>query len=170
MPCALEQLMRRAKQRLAFVRFLLAALLLVVPASAGADSAGQVLYVTYCASCHGVDGRGNGPVAGSLVKQPADLTKLDKRFGVPISRSKLSEFIDGRAEVIAHGPRDMPVWGRLFKEEVGPGLPGTEDTTRRAIDVIVDYLISIQSIQGATGGRPNRGVEIGLDLRVAPLG
>ena len=43
------------------------------PAMAGAESAGRVLYTTYCASCHGVDGRGSGPVAGSLVVRPSDL-------------------------------------------------------------------------------------------------
>jgi hypothetical protein len=135
---------------------------LAIPAAAVADSAGRVLYTTHCASCHGVDGRGEGPVARSLVKRPPDLTKLTKRFGMPISRSKLAEFIDGRADVIAHGPRDMPVWGKQFKQEVGPGLPATEDTMRRAIDVIVDYLITIQAIQGAAW-TPSRSHGVALD-------
>ncbi len=115
-------------------------------------------------SAHGTFGHqmiATGPVARSLVKQPPDLTKLTKRFGTPISRSKLAEFIDGRADVIAHGPRDMPVW-KQFKQEVGPGLPATEDTMRRAIDVIVDYLITIQAIEGAAW-TPSRSHGVALD-------
>jgi mono/diheme cytochrome c family protein len=124
-------------------------LLLAVPATTSAESAGRILYTTHCASCHGVDGRGNGPVAGALVMRPSDLTKLTKRFGMPLERSKLVEYIDGRIDVKAHGPREMPVWGERFDQELGPGMLATEDTKHRTIDVIVEFLISIQSIQGA---------------------
>jgi mono/diheme cytochrome c family protein len=131
------------------VRLLLGALLLAIPATASAESAGQVLFTTHCASCHGVDGRGSGPVAGSLVVRPSDLTRLTKRYGMPLDRSKLAEYIDGRIDVKAHGPREMPVWGERFDQELGPGMLSTEDTKRRTINVIIDFLISIQMIQGA---------------------
>jgi hypothetical protein len=130
-------------------RLLLGALLLAIPATASAESAGRVLFTTHCASCHGVDGRGGGPVAGSLVVRPSDLTRLTKRYGMPLDRSKLAEYIDGRIDVKAHGPREMPVWGERFDQELGPGMLSTEDTKRRTINVIIDFLISIQMIQGA---------------------
>jgi hypothetical protein len=131
------------------LQLLLGAVLLAVPATAAAESAGRVVFTTYCASCHGVDGRGHGPVAGALVTQPSDLTKLTKRFGMPLQRSKLAEYIDGRIDVKAHGPREMPVWGERFDWDLGPGMLATEDTKRRTIDVIIEYLSSIQTIQGA---------------------
>jgi mono/diheme cytochrome c family protein len=120
-------------------------------------SPGQALYQTYCASCHGSDARGSGPVAPALLTKPPDLTRLTRKHGIPLDRKRIAEFIDGRLDVLAHGPRDMPVWGERFKEELDPGLPATEDTTRRIIDRIVDYLMSIQSLQGATttGGEPH---------------
>ena len=40
---------------------------------------GKQMYVSYCAPCHGVDGKGNGPVAAALKKQPADLAVLSKK-------------------------------------------------------------------------------------------
>jgi hypothetical protein len=141
--------MEQRRRYVPCAQLLLAVLTLAIPATAGADSAGRVLFTTHCASCHGVDGRGNGPVAGSLVQRPSDLTKLTKRYGVPLPRGKLAEFIDGRIAVKAHGPRDMPVWGERFDVDLGPGVLATEDTKRRTIDVIVDYLVSIQEIQGA---------------------
>jgi mono/diheme cytochrome c family protein len=128
---------------------LLGVLLLAIPATASAEPAGRVLFTTHCASCHGVDGRGNGPVAGSLVMRPSDLTKLTKRFGMPLARNKLAEYIDGRIDVKAHGPREMPVWGERFDQELGQGMLSTEDSKRRTIDVIIEFLISIQAIQGA---------------------
>jgi mono/diheme cytochrome c family protein len=111
---------------------------------------GELLYSTYCGSCHGEDGRGNGPVAKYLIGKPTDLTKLTKKHGVPPIPSKVAKVIDGRMSVPSHGPREMPVWGRKFKEELGPGQSTTEDATRRTIDSIVNYLVSIQSIQGAS--------------------
>ncbi len=135
--------------RVTFVGVAIAAVLLFfTPADTRADGAGPLLFNTYCASCHGADARGDGPVASMLRVSPPDLTRLDRRFGVPLERDKLAEYIDGRRDVLAHGSRDMPVWGRQFQEEL-LGQPATEDTTRRTIDSIVDYLISIQQVRGA---------------------
>ena len=62
----------------------------------------------YCA-CHGLTGEGNGPVARSLVTPPANLRLLSDRYGNPLPGDQVARFIDGRADVRAHGPRDMPV-------------------------------------------------------------
>lgn len=138
----------------------LAATALGAAAPAAADEhAGRVLYVTYCASCHGIDATGDGPVAKSLVRKPPDLTRLAERFGSPLSPSKVAEYIDGRLDVLAHGPRDMPVWGERFKTDPEPGQPVTEDSGRLSIRVIVDYLLSIQAVQDA--GRGPEGPALG---------
>jgi mono/diheme cytochrome c family protein len=122
-------------------------LLLATPL-ASAESVGHDLYLTYCAACHGLEAEGNGPVADALIVRPPNLTNLTRRFGMPLPRDKVAEYIDGRRDVRAHGSREMPVWGERFQEDL-VGLPATEDTTRRIIESIVDYLISIQQIRGA---------------------
>jgi len=109
---------------------------------------GAELYETYCAACHGTDAKGSGPVAEVLKIEPSDLTQLGRRFGMPLDRDRVAKYIDGRMSVLAHGPRDMPVWGNQLTDEL-IGQPATEDTKRRTIDAIVDYLVSIQRIHAA---------------------
>ena len=103
----------------------------------------------YCASCHGVDGTGDGPVAPSLKTKPADLTVLSKYNGGVFPGQEVQDFIDGTRPVVAHGPQEMPVWGypaklppdRLrgtFKPEFTP----VEVEAR--IKLIVDFVKSIQ--------------------------
>jgi mono/diheme cytochrome c family protein len=129
-----------------------AAALVGSPASAQGPSpgvaAGRVLYLSYCASCHGVSGEGNGPVAESLRQPPTDLTRLAERHGTPLPRQELAEFIDGRRDVAAHGPRDMPVWGRRFVEP-SPGGPSSEPVADEAIQRLLDFLASIQRFDSA---------------------
>ncbi len=103
---------------------------------------GQAEFMQYCSPCHGADGKGGGPVAASLKVPPPDLTNLAERYGSPLSRAKLAEFIDGRRRVGAHGPGDMPVWGEKFFGDVPNRVPETERRTK--VDVVVRYLMSIQ--------------------------
>lgn len=117
-------------------------------------TAGASLFLTYCASCHGTGGEGNGPVAGALRTPPPDLTRLVERYGTPLPRARLAGFIDGREYVAAHGPREMPVWGNVFFEDVGPSSPDPEASKRKTIAVLLDYLESIQRVQDAA--RPRR--------------
>ena len=70
----------------------------------------EVLYRQLCASCHGLEGAGDGPTAGALSPSPTDLTRL--RSGVP----ELMKVIDGRRTVRAHGTAAMPVWGEVFEQ------------------------------------------------------
>lgn len=107
------------------------------------------LYVSYCARCHGLDGRGGGDDADGLLVPPPDLTRLHERYGTPLPRERIAAFIDGREDVAAHGPRDMPVWGeRLFEGDSGPPQ-GVEASKRRAIDLLVDYLEALQGFDEA---------------------
>jgi mono/diheme cytochrome c family protein len=103
---------------------------------------GQKYFVRYCASCHGTNGTGDGPVAKSLSKPPANLRLLSDRFGSPLPAAKLAELIDGRDAVRAHGTADMPVWGeRLYA--MGQGERG-ELGINEIIGKIVAYLDTIQ--------------------------
>jgi mono/diheme cytochrome c family protein len=78
---------------------------------------GKTAYETYCAGCHGISGKGDGPRANSLTKPPADLTQIRNKNGGRFPSSELFDIIDGREEVAAHGPRDMPVWAKIFKRQ-----------------------------------------------------
>ena len=71
---------------------------------------GEALYRRYCASCHGISGRGDGPAARSLAVAPTDLTQLH------MSVQELMQVIDGRTAVQAHGSSEMPVWGEIFEQ------------------------------------------------------
>jgi mono/diheme cytochrome c family protein len=83
----------------------------VVPMSQTSASSGKQMFTSYCASCHGVDGKGNGPVAGSLKKQPADLTVLSKNNGGKFPSEHVMAVLEFGAKEGAHGTSQMPVWG-----------------------------------------------------------
>jgi mono/diheme cytochrome c family protein len=104
---------------------------------------GQHYFVQYCSACHGVDGRGNGPVAPALRPPPADLTRIAQRHGGHFPDAEVAAQIDGRAVVAAHGSREMPVWGVRFEEKFGGEAIG-EEAVRGHLLVLIDYLKSIQ--------------------------
>lgn len=102
------------------------------------------LYEGLCSSCHGLTGRGDGPVAPLLKIGVPDLTRLAYRDGGEFPTEDVRRTIDGRWDRRAHGARDMPVWGwQLY------GSPAENDAEERArvdsmIDRLVQYLRSIQ--------------------------
>jgi mono/diheme cytochrome c family protein len=109
-----------------------------------ADASGRDMYLRYCASCHGADGRGDGPLAGALTKTPADLTQLAKSNGGRYDERAVMAVIDGRRQVAAHGTRDMPVWGVIFEEE-GRGEPYPAYHALLQSRLLVDHLATIQA-------------------------
>ncbi len=104
---------------------------------------GQVTYATYCANCHGKDGRGAGEIAPTLKVKPTDLTRLAKENGGVFPAERMREVVDGRADVAAHGGREMPVWGDTF---VWPekDTPKRREEVQHRIGELVAYLESIQ--------------------------
>jgi mono/diheme cytochrome c family protein len=102
---------------------------------------GHALYLRYCASCHGLTGEGDGAMARALTTPPANLRHLSDRYGNPLPEDQIARFIDGRADVKAHGPRDMPVWGERFYRET----QGSERAVKRRIANLVAYLQTIQT-------------------------
>jgi len=77
---------------------------------------GRGLFLGHCASCHGGDARGRGPVAAVLKVPPSDLTRIAARRSGRFEPGEVAAFIDGRFEVAAHGRREMPVWGRVYDD------------------------------------------------------
>ena len=73
------------------------------------------MYQTWCASCHGVTGKGDGPAATALKQAPTDLTQLSKKNSGRFPTQRVRDFIEGNAADAAHGSREMPVWGQVFR-------------------------------------------------------
>ena len=83
------------------------------------------LYERFCASCHGVEGRGDGPVAEAFTARVPDLTRLAERAGGEFPAERVRLTIDSGA-VDAYGPRHMPVWGYVFRVEEGADFEAME--------------------------------------------
>jgi mono/diheme cytochrome c family protein len=106
--------------------------------------AGAALYDLHCATCHGLEGRGNGPMAPALILQPPPLNGLSaKHGGFPMLR--VVSRIDGRDPLVSHGS-PMPVYGPFFEGDDTPlkAETGQPIMTSRPIVDLVAYLQSIQ--------------------------
>ena len=114
--------------------------------SAQDQDVGQANFRISCASCHGAEGKGNGPVSGQLKVPPPDLTVLTKKNNGVFPVSHVYEIIDGRQAVIAHGTRDMPIWGFLYslEQHVQGAAIDPDPIVRMRILSIIDYLSRIQ--------------------------
>lgn len=107
---------------------------------------GLIEYELACMPCHGIDGRGDGDRSTSLKTPPPDLTRIEKANQGLFPFKRVSEIIDGRASLAAHGTREMPVWGLRYRIPAEPS-ENPDDIEKRArtqIDALVKYLISIQ--------------------------
>ena len=105
---------------------------------------GLELYGRLCASCHGVEGRGDGPVAPLIKIGVPDLTRIAARDGGEFPTADVRLIIDGRTDRRAHGPRDMPVWGWQLYDISNPDYANERARTNSMIDRLVTYLQSIQ--------------------------
>lgn len=102
---------------------------------------GPDLFAFYCASCHGRDGRGGGPVTPALKLAVPDLTMMAAREAGVFPRARVTAIVTGTQApaIAAHGSRDMPVWGPVFRAL-------DADTARNAVRIqnLVAYVESIQ--------------------------
>jgi len=80
------------------------------------EMSGAEMYRTYCASCHGVDGKGAGPAAPAFRKAPPDLTLIARKNNGEFPAFRITHIIDGYEVLAAHGSREMPVWGDYFRD------------------------------------------------------
>ena len=100
---------------------------------------GSDLFREYCAACHGVDGRGNGPAAAALRTKPPDLTTIKKRNGDTFPAKRVRETIAGNERITAHGSREMPIWGPIFHQ-----VERDRDWGYVRLENVTKYLESIQ--------------------------
>jgi len=128
----------------------LVVLALVAAGSAHAgDDAGRKLYTRYCASCHGREGRGDGPVAAALGEKPKDLTQIAAEHDGYFPLDAVVEAIDGTRTIRAHGVSEMPVWGEAFQVEASSPIE-QEILIRGKVIVIATYVRSLQAAPRAS--------------------
>ena len=117
----------------------------------GARELSKAEFNKSCAQCHGVTGKGDGPLGMYLTKAPADLTKLSQQSGGVFPFARLYDVIDGRSEVLAHGPREMPVWGDAYTQEMQNRWPTDvlsealiQTVARMRILMLIEYISTLQ--------------------------
>lgn len=101
---------------------------------------GKQTYKEYCAACHGLDGKGNGPAASSLRKQPANLTTIAKRHGGKFPDEYVKSVLQFGLGFSSHGSSEMPVWGPIFQYVENYN----EAAVRRRINNLCEFLETIQ--------------------------
>jgi mono/diheme cytochrome c family protein len=111
---------------------------------------GKMQYDSACAVCHGPAGKGDGPLKSQLVSRVSDLTALARNNNGVFPFDRVYQIIDGRQEVKAHGPREMPVWGRdfnmqssIFFENYPPY--DNESNARSRMLALTEYLYRLQA-------------------------
>lgn len=111
---------------------------------------GKAEYESSCAVCHGAKGKGNGPMRSQLVKRVPDITLLARHNHGVFPFDHVYQVIDGRAQVLAHGPREMPVWGRIFTRQSSiyfENFPimDAEAAARSRIMALAEYIYRLQA-------------------------
>jgi len=111
-----------------------------VPITSTPSNSGKDMYNSYCAVCHGTDGKGKGPAASAMKAPPTDLTALAAKNGGQYPSAHVSAVIRGQAALPSHGSADMPVWGPLFSSI----SQGHEAQVQQRISNLVKYIESLQ--------------------------
>lgn len=123
-------------------------LVLALGGSAAAQdmSYGEAEFMSSCASCHGIEARGDGPMLEVLRQRPTDLTTLQRENGGVFPYNRVYATIDGRFQVPSHGDREMPIWGRHFIEEDTKtfGEKAGEIVTDERIHELTNYIQTLQ--------------------------
>ena len=129
----------------------------VTPQQGPRADLGKLSYESNCASCHGLTGQGDGPMALHLTRKVPDLTTLARRNNGILPAAEMYNVIVGEKQIPSHGSRDMPVWGQEFRIQgsrehgvvVGDRYLGMfpydeEAYVRARILMIVEYINRIQ--------------------------
>ena len=111
-----------------------------VPVSSTRPDSGVEMFKTYCAACHGVDGKGDSPAAGALKVTPPDLTMLAHTNGGKYPAAQVVQVITGTDAISAHGGSEMPFWGPVFHSL----SPSNDAIVKLRIANLVKYIESLQ--------------------------
>ena len=103
-------------------------------------SSGEKMYRSYCAACHGNDGKGDGPASAAFKSRPSDLTALARRNAGKFPELRVFAAINGDLHVTAHGSKDMPTWGAVFRQMQGADVASVNLRIRN----LTKYVESLQ--------------------------
>ena len=95
---------------------------------------GRTDFLSKCAGCHGVDGKGTGPMTSKLKRKPADLTALAKNNNDVFSADAIAAVIDGRG----CGPAPQARNANLGMSARATARPAEESLPTRTIDSLLD--------------------------------
>jgi len=112
-----------------------------VPITNTPSNSGAEMFKSYCAVCHGTDGKGSGPAATAMKVPPTDLTLLAQKNGGKYPSAHVASVIRGQATLPSHGSEDMPVWGRLFSTI----SQGHESQVQQRVANLVEYIGTLQA-------------------------
>jgi len=111
------------------------------PIKQTSPASGKEMFVQYCAPCHGIDGKGNGPAASAMKSQPTDLTQLARKHDGKYPANSIASVLKFGGGPSAHGSADMPVWGPLLQS-----LDKFHDTAvQQRVSNIVSYIETLQA-------------------------
>jgi mono/diheme cytochrome c family protein len=99
------------------------------------------MYMNYCASCHGKDAKGHGPAAPALKAAVPDVTTMAKRNGGKFPNAHVQQVIKGDTALVAHGSKEMPVWGPVFRSL----SQGDQSLVQLRITNLANYIESLQT-------------------------
>ena len=110
------------------------------PVASTSVSSGREMYRSYCAACHGNDGKGDGPASAALKSSPSDLTVLARRNAGKFPDLRVLTAINGDLHVTAHGSKDMPSWGAVLSQMDSTDVAGVNLRIRN----LTKYVESLQ--------------------------
>lgn len=113
----------------------------IIPVSKTSPTSGKQMFTSYCAPCHGVDGKGHGPAASALKTQPTDLTELSKNNRGRFPDTHVAAVMQFGSDVQVHGSAEMPVWGPILGKM---DMTNTQERQLR-ISNLSRYLESVQT-------------------------
>lgn len=101
---------------------------------------GAQIFRHYCAACHGADGRGHGPASVTMKHALPDLTRISQRNSGTFPFLRVKKVIEGEDPgPLAHGNREMPMWGPIFHE-----IDSDMDLGEVRLDAITKHLELMQ--------------------------
>jgi mono/diheme cytochrome c family protein len=115
---------------------------LVVPVNKTPAENGKQMYFSYCASCHGAEGRGDGPAGLALRQPPTDLSALSRNNGGKFPTQHVIAVLQFGSQASAHGSAEMPIWGPVFGRIDGNGPQPALKSLR--ISNVVRYVETLQ--------------------------
>ena len=109
---------------------------------------GKEIFQQRCASCHGVDGSGDGQIAGLFKVKPKKLSMLSKENGGEYPFDLVYRTLKATKDIQGHGQTAMPVWGDFFEVERALDDPEMDiEDAYAAVGKLLSVIYYIETLQ-----------------------